>query len=113
MPVSQLQLVLQIKAMQGIKMSYRLQEILQQDPSEPIRGICTDDDNIIRLNSFIYSLIRSNRGQSHAMLQSLLNMFDETGVCHLVYTSCRYAGLGLCVRMIFLLLLLLVDKLLF
>ncbi|KAK2153387.1 hypothetical protein NP493_2320g00005 [Ridgeia piscesae] len=35
----------------------RLQEILQQDPSEPIRGIRTDDDNIISLNSFIYSLI--------------------------------------------------------
>ncbi|KAK2166560.1 hypothetical protein NP493_1314g00065 [Ridgeia piscesae] len=69
-----------IKAMQGIKMSYRLQEILQQDPSEPIRGIRTDDDNIISLNSFIYSLIRSNRGQRRAMLQSLLNMFDETGV---------------------------------
>ena len=86
--------------MQGIKMSYRLQEILQQDPSEPIRGIRTDDDNIISLNSFIYSLIWSNRGQSRAMLQSLLNMFDETGVCHLVCTSRRYAGLELCVRMI-------------
>lgn len=42
-----------------------------------------DDDNIISLNSFIYSLIRSNRSQRRAMLQSLLNMFDETGVCNL------------------------------
>ena len=66
--------------MQGIKMSYRLQEVLQKDPSEPIRGIRTEDDNIISLNSFIYSLIRNNRGQRRAMLQSLLNMFDETGV---------------------------------
>ena len=69
--------------MQGIKMSYRLQEVIQKDPSEPIRGIRMDDDNIISLNSFIYSLIRSNRSQRRAMLQSLLNMFDETGVCNL------------------------------
>ena len=65
--------------MQGIKMSYGLQEILQQDPSEPIRGIRTDDDNIISPNSFNYSLIRSNRGQRRAMLQSLLSMFEEMG----------------------------------
>ncbi|KAK2148127.1 hypothetical protein NP493_3287g00001 [Ridgeia piscesae] len=87
---------IQIKAMQGIKMSYRLQEILQQDPSEPIRGIRTDDDNIISLNSFIYSLIRSNRGQSRAMLQSLLNMFDETGkatLSELIYMADNMAFL--------------------
>ncbi|KAK2173697.1 hypothetical protein NP493_856g01005 [Ridgeia piscesae] len=89
-------LVLQIKAMTGIKMSYRLQKILQQDPSEPIRGIRTDDDNIISLNSFIYSLIRSNRGQRRAMLQSLLNMFDETGkamLSELIYMADNMAFL--------------------
>ena len=78
--INTLCVLIQIKAMQGIKMSYRLQEVLQTDPSEPIRGIRTEDDNIISLNSFIYSLIRNNRGQRRAMLQSLLNMFDETGV---------------------------------
>ncbi|KAK2172752.1 hypothetical protein NP493_933g01007 [Ridgeia piscesae] len=83
-----------IKAMQGIKMSYRLHEILQQDPSEPIRGICTDDDNIIRLNSFIYSLIRSNRGQRRAMLQSLLNMFDETGCKRKMQVFTQIGSLG-------------------
>ncbi|KAK2155227.1 hypothetical protein NP493_2098g00006 [Ridgeia piscesae] len=86
---------IQIKAMQGIKM-YRLKEILQQDPSEAIRGIRTDDDNIISLNSFIYSLIRSNRGQRCAMLQSLLNMFDETGkatLSELIYMADNMAFL--------------------
>ncbi|KAI0209445.1 Nipped-B-like protein [Lamellibrachia satsuma] len=87
---------IQVKAMQGIKMSYRLQEVIQKDPSEPIRGIRTDDDNIISLNSFIYSLIRSNRSQRRAMLQSLLNMFDETGratLSELIYMADNMAFL--------------------
>ncbi|KAK2153587.1 hypothetical protein NP493_2289g00008 [Ridgeia piscesae] len=87
---------IQIKAMQGIKMSYSLQEILQQDPSELIRGIRTDDNNIISLNSFIYSLIQSNRGQRRAMLHSLLNMFDETGkatLSELIYMADNMAFL--------------------
>ena len=68
-----------MKAMQGVRYSFRLQEILQQDPCEPIRGIRVED-NPVALSNFIYSLIRSNRGQRRAMLTSMLKLFDDTSV---------------------------------
>ena len=70
---------IQMKALQGVKMSFKLQELLQQDPLDPIRGI-RDEESPIALNAFIYSLIRSNAGQRRALLSSMLNMFDDTAV---------------------------------
>ncbi len=69
----------QMKAMQGVKMSFKLQELLQQDPTAPIRGM-REDEHTTALNNYIYSLIRSNRAQRRAMLSSMLNMFDDTAV---------------------------------
>jgi len=72
--------MLQMKAMQGVKMSYRLHELLQlSDRKNPLRGARTDDVPT-SLNSYLYSLIRGNRSQRRGLLTSLLNMFDDTAV---------------------------------
>lgn len=84
----------QTKVMGGIKMSYRLQELLQQQQlstaasSGPagsclLRGVRLEESNFVSLNSYVYSLIRGNRGQRRALLSSALKMFDETAVSHL------------------------------
>lgn len=70
---------IQMKALQGVKMSYKLQELLQQEPQEPIRGM-RDEEIPVALNNFIYTLIRSNSGQRRALLSSMLNVFDDTSV---------------------------------
>lgn len=68
-----------MKALQGIKISYRLQTLIQNQ--EIIRGI-REDENPSAQNNFIYSLIRSNRSNRRALLGSLLNMFDENTVSY-------------------------------
>jgi len=66
--------------MQGVKMSYRLHELLQlSDRKNLLRGARTDDVPT-SLNSYLYSLIRGNRSQRRGLLTSLLNMFDDTAV---------------------------------
>ena len=71
----------QMKAIQGVKMSYRLQEVLRNDAvHEPIRGLRVDDGHPVALSSFIYSLIRANRGYRRGLLTSILNLFDDTAV---------------------------------
>jgi len=72
--------MLQMKAIQGVKMSYRLHELLQRGNSaDTLRGARTDDIPT-SLNSYLYSLIRGNRSQRRGLLTSLLNMFDDTAV---------------------------------
>ncbi|XP_013407379.1 nipped-B-like protein B isoform X1 [Lingula anatina] len=66
-----------MKALAGIKMSYRLQQLLQADLYEPIRGI-RDEDNPTALCAFLYTLIRGNRSHRRALLTNLLNMFDDS-----------------------------------
>jgi len=79
--------VLQMKAMQGVKMSYRLHELLQHgNTTSPLRGVRVDDVPT-SLNSYLYSLIRSNRSQRRGLLTSLLNMFDDTAVSLVVHLS--------------------------
>ncbi len=68
-----------MKALQGIKMSFQLQEVLQEASSGPIRGVRVEEQPA-SLNNFIYSLIRSNRNHRRAILSSLLHMFDDTQV---------------------------------
>ncbi|CAE1303158.1 SCC2 [Acanthosepion pharaonis] len=66
-----------MKALQGIKMSYKLQSIIQ-NPSEPIRGLRTQDGIHHSLNAFLYTVLRGNRGHRRAFLTSLLNLFDDS-----------------------------------
>ncbi|CAE1178724.1 SCC2 [Acanthosepion pharaonis] len=66
-----------MKALQGIKMSYRLQSIIQ-DPSEPVRGLRNMDNSFQSLNAFLYTVLRGNRSHRRALLTSLLNLFDDS-----------------------------------
>ena len=69
-----------MKALQGIKLSFRLQEVLQQDPSEPLRGFRVDESGCISLNHYLYVNLRGSRNQRRALLTNLLNMFDDSQV---------------------------------
>ena len=69
-----------MKANVGVKMSYRLQEVLQVNSKSALRGYRIDHDNMVALSGFIYSLIRNNRGQRRALLTSILTMFEDASV---------------------------------
>ena len=77
-----------MKAIQGVKMSYRLQEVLRKNKTEPIRGLRVDDGHPVALSTYIYSLIRSNRGHRRGLLTSVLNLFDDTAVRNSCFTYC-------------------------
>lgn len=67
-----------MKALQGLKMSYKLQKILLSDKSELVRGMRNSNDSIQSLNSRLYSVLRTNRSHRRAILTSLLNLFDDS-----------------------------------
>lgn len=69
-----------MKALQGIKLSYRIQKLLQDDPTRPVRGIRSPDENTQSLNSYLYTVLRGNRSHRRAILTSLLNQFDDSAV---------------------------------
>jgi cohesin loading factor subunit SCC2 len=77
---------IQSKAQQGVKMSYKLQELLQKKPLEPIRGV-NNEQTPGALNAFLYTLIRGNSASRRALLQSMLNMFDDSAVSYLTYNG--------------------------
>ena len=85
---------IQMKAQQGVKMSYRLQDVLHQDPTQPIRGMRVQENSTASLCNYIYSLIRSNRGQRRALISVLLNMFDDTAVSalHCIFQGCDFSA---------------------
>ncbi|GAB1597401.1 nipped-B-like protein A [Argonauta hians] len=66
-----------MKALQGVKMSYKFQSIIQ-NPSEPVRGLRTQDAVHLSLNAFLYTVLRANRTYRRALLTSLLNLFDDS-----------------------------------
>jgi len=76
-----------MKAMQGLKMSYRLHELLQRQNRscmcEAVRGVRVVDDSEVSLNDIMYTLTRANRGHRRVLLTSLLKMFDDISVCAL------------------------------
>lgn len=69
-----------MKALQGIKMSFRLQSILQSGGDGVIRGLHNPDDNSSSLNAFLYNVLRTNRSHRRAILTSLLNLMDDSAV---------------------------------
>ena len=70
---------IQMKAMQGLKYSFRLQQLVQ-NTGEAVRGFRDDETSLLSLNNYLYSLIRSNRNHRRALLGGILNMFDDTAV---------------------------------
>ena len=71
---------IQMKAIQGVKMSFRLQVLLQRSSVTAIRGLRVEDKHPIALASFIYTLIRSNRSQRRGLLSSMLTLFEDSEV---------------------------------
>lgn len=68
-----------MKALQGIKMCYRLQEIIQrEEEGNLVRGLRNPDDNSASLNAFLYNILRANRQHRRALLLSLLNLMDDS-----------------------------------
>ncbi|XP_033738813.1 nipped-B-like protein isoform X1 [Pecten maximus] len=67
-----------MKSLHGLKLSYRLQQILQNDHSKPIRGTRCPDENVQSLNAYLYTVLRSNRPHRRAILTTLLNLFDDS-----------------------------------
>ena len=75
-----------MKAMAGMKMSYRLHRLIQQDMYQPLRGI-RNDESPQALNHHLYSIIRTNRPHRRALLSNLLKLFDDTSVSVVLVVS--------------------------
>ncbi|KAL3869511.1 hypothetical protein ACJMK2_042182, partial [Sinanodonta woodiana] len=72
-----------MKALQGIKMSYKLQELLANEEGSIIRGLRAIEDNLVSVNAYLYTVLRTNRSHRRAILTSLLNLFDDTAKINL------------------------------
>lgn len=66
-----------MKSQFGIKLSYRLQKILQNDIT--VRGMRVRDGEFPgALNGFLYTILRNTKQQRRAIVLSFLKHFDET-----------------------------------
>lgn len=66
------------KAQVGIKLSFRLQQILQKS-SKVVRGMRPKENEYpAALNGFLYTILRSTKQQRRAIVQSFLKQFDES-----------------------------------
>lgn len=66
-----------MKSQLGIKLSYRLQKILQNDMT--VRGMRVKDGEFPgALNGFLYTILRNTKQQRRAIVLSFLKQFDES-----------------------------------
>nr|XP_012141431.1 PREDICTED: nipped-B-like protein isoform X3 [Megachile rotundata] len=66
-----------MKSQLGIKLSYRLQKILQNDMT--VRGMRVKEGEFPgALNGFLYTILRNTKQQRRAIVLSFLKQFDET-----------------------------------
>ncbi|XP_069483246.1 nipped-B-like protein isoform X4 [Ambystoma mexicanum] len=65
-----------MKAVAGIKMSFQVQQAINSNLNNIIRGF-RQDESTSGLCSHLYSMIRGNRQHRRAFLISLLNLFDD------------------------------------
>lgn len=74
-----------MKAQLGIRLSYRLQRIIQS--KEIVRGFRTVEGEFPgALNGFLYSILRTTKQQRRAIALSVLKQFDEQVVsCELSF----------------------------
>ena len=85
-----------MKLLQGIRLSFKLQEIIQSG-SKPkdgggqgrtiVRGIRQKAPNELpsALNGFLYSILKNTKAQRRGILTSLLKQFDDTAVSLTIY----------------------------
>ena len=71
-----------MKLLQGIKLSYTLQKILQQGQrNKVVRGSRSKDGELpSALNGFLYSILKNTKAQRRGILTSLLKQFEEHAV---------------------------------
>jgi cohesin loading factor subunit SCC2 len=71
-----------MKLLQGIKLSFRLQQIVQKSLSI-VRGFRQKEGELpAALNGFLYSILKTTKAQRRAILTSLLKQFDDTSASH-------------------------------
>ena len=77
------------KLLQGIRLSFRLQETVNADKAKKsngsriiVRGLRrrTENEPPSALNGFLYSILKSTKAQRRGILTSLLKQFDDTAV---------------------------------
>lgn len=73
-----------MKAINGVKESYKLQRMLLPDNEAVVRGL-RSDETPQALNAYLYSIVRGNRHYRRGLLQSLLKLFDESSVSIFLY----------------------------
>ncbi|XP_059489671.1 nipped-B-like protein isoform X2 [Neocloeon triangulifer] len=78
-----------MKTLDGIWLSFRLQEIIQND--EIVRGFRTKEKELpTALNGFLYSILRNTKQQRRAVSLSILKQFDEqakTSLSQMLYLA--------------------------
>ena len=70
-----------MKLLQGIRLSFRVQQIVQGDPVI-VRGYRVKDQNDLpsAMNGYLYSIMKQTKTQRRGILMSLLKQFDESSV---------------------------------
>lgn len=70
-----------MKLLAGIRLSFRLQQIVQGD-EKLVRGyrVANDGDLPSAMNGYLYSIMKTNKSQRRAILTHLLKQFDESSV---------------------------------
>lgn len=77
-----------MKSQSGIRLSYKLQKILQADNSGIVRGYRVREGEFPgALNGFLYSILRSTKQQRRALVLSVLKQFDEQVVSYVMYQN--------------------------
>ncbi|PNF24471.1 Nipped-B-like protein [Cryptotermes secundus] len=80
-----------MKSQSGIRLSYKLQKILQSDSSGIVRGYRVREGEFPgALNGFLYSILRNTKQQRRALVLSVLKQFDEqvkTSLSQMLYLS--------------------------
>lgn len=75
-----------MKSQSGIRLSYKLQKILQSDCSGIVRGYRVREGEFPgALNGFLYSILRNTKQQRRALVLSVLKQFDEQVVSYKIY----------------------------
>lgn len=77
-----------MKSQSGIRLSYKLQKILQSDNSGIVRGYRVREGEFPgALNGFLYSILRNTKQQRRALVLSVLKQFDEQVVSSMIYQN--------------------------
>ena len=79
------------KLLQGIRLSFKLQQIVHGAGGKVVRGIRRRDENELpsALNGFLYSILKNTKAQRRGILTSLLKQFDDTAVRTTKHLSCK------------------------